>query len=265
MSYLKFVISFALLVLFLSCSDDKSSVIGPSGPDCFLVATTDSSTKYTEVTYWNDNILKLQRFSFSNGEKGEMLSSVEYERNFLNEFKSIKVLDGNGNLQSVDSISFNSKGLIDEIITYNNKYERLERVTLAYDNQNNLIEERVFKFDINWIVKIETEYIYDSENRVVTSVRNQKTSEQPLIDSTFYTYDNMKNIDYMTKLYTPFKKNNFKSVENVYYLNDGKRITEYTIYVHEYNEEGYPTKTTITSSIPENSTKYTYNTIDCQK
>ena len=265
MRNLKVIFLFALAFLFLSCSDDESNIVGPSGPNCFLIATSDSSTKYTEVTYWNDNILKLQNYSFTNGEKGEMISSVEYERNFLDEFRSIKSFDGNGNLQNVDSITFNSKGLIYEIIRYNNKYERLERITLAYDNRNNLVEERVFKFDINWIIKIETEYIYDDEDRVITSVRNQKISSEPLIDSTFYTYDNMKNIDYRTKLYTPYKKNNFLTVENVYYLSNGQRFTETVYYEHEYNEKGYPIKTKITSSIPDNGTKYNYNIIECSE
>ncbi|PKL80046.1 MAG: hypothetical protein CVV25_05565 [Ignavibacteriae bacterium HGW-Ignavibacteriae-4] len=263
MRNLKVFFLLALVALFWSCSDDDSTITGPFGPDCFLVATTDSSTKYTEITYWNDNVLKLHSYSFSNGEKGGLLSSVEYDRNFLDDFKSIKVFNGTGNLERVDSISYNSKGLIYEIITYNNKYERLERVTLAYDNLNNLIEERVFKFDINWIIKIETKYIYDSENRVTTSVRNQKTTDGSLIDSSFYTYDNMNNIEYTTKLYTPFKKNNFLSVENIYYLNSGQRITETLLYEYEYNEKGYPIKTKITSSIPENGIKYQHNTINC--
>lgn len=263
MRNLKAIFSLALVVLLWSCSDDDSTITGPFGPECFIVATTDSSTKYTEITYWNDNILKLHNYSFSNGEKGNLKSLVQYDRNFLDEFKSIKVFDGNGNLEGIDSIFYNSKGLIYEIITYNNKYERLERVTLAYDNLNNLVEERVFKFDINWIIKIKTEYFYDSENRVTTSVRNQKTSGESLIDSTFYTYDNMNNIEYMTKLYTPFKKNNFLTVENVYYISNGQRFTETQYYEHEYNEKGYPIKTKITSSIPEKGIKYQYNTINC--
>ena len=263
MRNLKVIFSLILVVLFWSCSDNDSTITGPFGPDCFLNSITDSSTKYTEIIYWNDELLKLQYYSFAEGKKGELKSSVEYERNVYGDFNSIKYLDANGNLERVDSISYNSKGLLYEIITYNNKYERLERVTLAYDNLNNLIEERVFKFDINWIIKIETKYIYDSENRVTTSVRNQKTTGGSLIDSSFYTYDNMNNIEYTTKLYTPFKKNNFLSVENIYYLNSGQRITETLLYEHEYNEKGYPIKTKITSSIPENGIKYQYNTINC--
>lgn len=263
MSYLRSTLLFVIVIVLMACSDNDTSIIGPSGPECLLMATTDSSSKYTEITYWNDKVLKYQSYSFSDGKKGQILSSVEYERNFLDEFRSINVFDGDGNLQNIDSISYNSKGLIDEIITYNNKYERLERVTLAYDNQNNLVEERVFKFDINWIVKIETEYIYDINNRVITSVRTQKTSGEPLIDSTFYTYDNMKNIESMTKLYTPFKKNNFLTVENVYYISDGQRFTETLNYEYDYNEKGYPIKTKITSSLAEKSIKYNYNIIEC--
>lgn len=258
-----FVLLFVIAVLSWSCSDDESNLIGPSSPDCFLTVITDSTSKYTEISYWNDKVLKFHNYNFTNGQKGDLLNSVEYDRNILNELKSIRYLDESGNLEGVDSITYNTKGLIYEVISYNNKLERLERVTLSYDNMNNLVEERVFKFDINWIVKIETEFIYDNDNRVVTSVRNQKTSGEPLIDSTFYTYDNMKNIEAATKLYTPFKKNNFLSVENVYYISSGQRFTETVSYEYEYNEKGYPVKTKITSSIPQNGIKYQYNKIDC--
>jgi len=251
-------------LILLSCSDDNTTSTGPSGPECLISAVTDSSTKYTTITYWNDKVLKIHNYNFSNGQIGDLKNSVEYDRNFLDEFKSIRYLDGSGNLEGVDSISYNSKGLIDEIITYNSNFERLKRVTLGYDNSNNLIEERVFNFDINWIIKIETEYIYDSDNRVETSVRKQKTSGDDLIDSTFYTYDNMKNIESTTRLYTPFKKNNFLTVENVYYLSNGERFTDTETYEYEYNEKGYPIKTKITSSIPEIGIKYQYHIMECE-
>ncbi len=265
MKKINLVLLIASIVLFYSCSDDDTSLVGPSGPECFLNAITDSSTKYTEIVYWNDELLKLQHYNFADGNKGELKSSVEYERNVYGDFNSIKYLDANGNLEGIDSIYRNSKGLISEVISYNSNYERLERVTLGYDELKNLVEERVFKFNINWIIKIETEYIYDNSNRVVTSVRKQITQNEPLIDSTFYTYDNMKNIESMTSLYTPFKKNNHLTVENVYYISSGKRFTETMSYEYEYNEKGYPVKTKITSSLPQNSDKYQYNIMDCTK
>lgn len=265
MKKLCLVLLVALVAVLWSCSDDNTSIVGPSGPDCLLSVITDSATKYTEITYWDNKVLKFQKYAFSNGQKGELLNSAEYDRNILYEFKSIRHLDGNGNLIGIDSITYNTKGLISEIVSFNNKFERLERVALGYDDSNNLIEERVFKFDVKWVIKIETEYIFDNDNRVITSVRDQKTTNGSLIDSTFYTYDNMKNIEYMTELYTPFKKNNFLSVENVYYISSGQRFTETLNYEYDYNEKGYPVRTKITSSIPENGIKYQYNTIDCSK
>lgn len=252
---------FIIFILFISCSDDIDLVNSPNN-QCYLSVNTDSSTQYTEFTYFNGKILKRLNYNFVDGQKGDLQSVIEFERNILNELKSLKYYNGNNILEAIDSLEFNGMGQLYEVVTFNNKLERVKRVYLIYDHNNNIIEERIFDFNMNWIIKIENTYIYDDNNRVITSIREQKTTSSPLIDTVHYTYDDMVNVESMTKLYTPFKKNNIISEEKVFYLNNGTRITELINYEYQYNEKGYPisSKKTTTSS---ESTVFNYYDIKC--
>lgn len=257
------IFTLLLLISFLfSCSDDDN-IVKKSLPDCNLIAYTDSSNYFYEVDYNNGKAETLHYYKVVDGKKDLLLRRIELNRNFFDEITHINYFNKNDEFEGVDSIYTNNNGLPYDNITYNALGNMIEKSSMIYDNAEKVIQERTYSYEDRWVLKIIYDYEYDSEGRVISSVREQLSDNGSQFDSTSYTYDNMKNISNQVEIFSVFKKNNFLSVTTVYTLNSGKTSTETKLYEYEYNEQGYPTKTKITSSVNSNDVKYKYNIIDC--
>lgn len=256
-----FILSLLLFTLF-SCSEDDN-IVKKSQPDCNLIAYTDSSNYFFEVEYNNGSAEVLYNYRFVDGKKDILLRRIELNRNFFNEITHINYYNKDGEFEGVDSIYTNNNGLPFDNITYNSSGEMVEKRTMIYNKDENVIQEKNFRYEDRWVLNIIYNYEYDSEGRVISSAREQISDNGSQFDSTYYTYDNMKNISSQVEIFSVFKTNNFLTVTTVYTLNSGKTSTETKFYEHEYNEQGYPIKTKITSSVNSNDVKFRYNIIDC--
>lgn len=256
------LILFALpLFLILSCSDDTP--ITPTKQDCFLMAYTDSANYYFEIEYDNGLPVSLFNYKFKEGKKDFLVSRIDYKRNFFKEITNLNHYDKNGGFDGVDSIFSSANGLPYDVISYNNMNKPIQKISRIYDKTENTIERKIFKFEDRWVLTINYKYEYDSQNRVIASVREQIQQDGSQYDTTAYSYDNMKNINSSFDLFSVFTKNNFKTVTTSYTLQNGSSVTETKTYEYEYNSERYPVKTKITSSVDPNDVKYKYNIIDC--
>lgn len=251
------------IISFLSCSDDITSSKMPI--ECKLISYTDSVNYLYTIDYENKNIHKLTYYKFNKDSENILLRTIIINRNFFDEINYITYTNKSGILEGIDSVFFNSSGNIDKIIHYNGSGYQYGKEIRIYNKLNLITEENSYKYIEKWILTTSTKYEYDDENRVIKSIYELKTESSSNIDTTTYTYDNMKNIESKLDFFTVFTVNNKLTATTNYTLKDGSTLVETKYYDYVYNSNGYPIKVKITSSINSDDVKYKYFNFDCPK
>ena len=253
---------FLIFILFVfSCSDDditKSEDL----VKCKLISYTDSANYYYKVEYNQNKVSNLYYYRIDNNEIGELVREVEIFRNFIDEIIYVNYKDSDGNINFVDSVYSNSRGLPYEIVTYNSIGEFVEKNTRVYNNSSQVITETFYRFDGNWKQLSQSNFQYDDAGRIVDRKYEQFFEGGSRKEHSIYEYDNMKNINSTVDLYTLFTKNNRTKETTTYTSRDSVVTNAIKTYIYEYNEDGYPIKIETSSSSNEN-VSVRYNQIIC--
>lgn len=253
---------FALaLVLITSCSDDVISV--PNEKDCKLMSFTDSSNYFYKLKYENEHLSNLEYYKFQNGKIEELVRTVTIFRNFFNEINYINYVNEDGVLEAIDSVFMDNNGYINEIVHYDGKGDISGKEVRVHNKRGFVTEEKSYNYKDEWELASNIEYEYDDDERVVRSVYELFTDTGSNKDTTTYTYDNMKNVQSKSNIFTVFRVNNKLTETTKYTLNNGKVINETLFYEYTYNKKGYPIKVKITSSLNADDVKYKYFNFDC--
>jgi len=261
MKSFNFIISIVCLLLLLaSCSDDV--VNPPDKTECKLISYTDSLNYYYEVEYKDDQVSTLNYYRYKDDEVQDLVRRIKINRNIFNEIVDITSTDNDGNINFIDSVFRNQRGLMYEIVTFNSVGDYVEKTVRLFDKLNQTKEEINYKYDGSWNKNTKTVYEYDSKGRIVERNYEQFNSNGSRMEHSVYEYDDMKNINKYVDLFTVFDTNNFLKITTTYTSRDGIETVTTKNYMYEYNEEGYPTKVESTSSSNENVT-VRYNTIVC--
>lgn len=256
-----FLFILATSFIFVSCSDDSINKANDI-VRCKLLSYTDSANYYYEVEYKDDQASSLYYYRFDNNEVGDLVRQTEIYRNFLGEITYINYKDSDGNLNFVDSVYSNSRGIPYEIVTYNNIGEFVEKVIRVYNNQYQVITESNYKYDETWKLLSQSNYQYDVNDRLIDRQYQQFNDNGSRSEHSTYEYDNMKNINKIVDLFTLFNKNNRIKETTTFTSRDSLVTTSIKTFVYDYNEEGYPYKVETSSSSNEN-VSVRFNTIIC--
>lgn len=249
------------MVILVSCSDD-SITKSEDQLKCKLMSYTDSANYYYEVEYDNNRVSNLYYYKFENNEVGELVREIEIFRNFIDEIVFVNYKDSEGNINFVDSVYSNSRGLPYEIVTYNSEGEFVEKSSRVYNKSNQVIKETFFKFDGTWELLSQSNFQYDESGRIIDREYEQFLLSGSRTEHSVYEYDNMKNINGSVDLFTLFTKNNRTKETTTYTSRDSVVTTATKNYLYVYNEEGYPIKIETSSSSNEN-VSVRYNQIIC--
>lgn len=251
------------LTTIYSCSDDITSL--PDKQECMLMSFTDSSKYFYSVTYENNVLHKLAYYKYNSENENELIRTVTINRNFFNEINFITYTDKYGNMESIDSVFSDNNGNINAIVHYNGDGNQYSKEIKKYNEFNLVSEENSYKYTDKWELTSSTDYVYDDKKRVIKSIYELITNMGSNIDTTTYTYDNMKNIESKYELFTAYNINNKLTATTIYHLNNGTNTEETKYFEYEYNKEGYPIKVKITSSINQDDVKFKYFNFECPK
>lgn len=251
----------ASIIFLISCSDD-SITKSENQSKCKLISYTDSSSYYYKVEYDNNMVSNLYYYKFDNNEIGELVRETEVYRNFIDEIVYINYKDSEGNVNFVDSVYSNSRGVPYEIVTYNSNGEYVEKCTRIYNNSSQVITETIYKYDGTWKMLSQSKFLYDESGRIIDRKYEQFLLGGSRTEHSVYEYDDMMNINSSVDLFTLFTKNNRTKELTTYTSRDSVVTTATKNYLYEYNEEGYPIKIETSSSSNEN-VSVRYNQIIC--